>query len=308
MFQRVSFYLCLSCIFWFPAQAAGWKDSVFSQQPEEKPLLSFGVVADVQYCDCEAQGTRYYRLSPAKLREAMAAFKQDSVQFIINLGDLIDREYSSFAPVLDILDSSGLETWHCLGNHDFSVDPELKDRIPVAGPGNKGYYSFTLEQFRFIFMDGNEISTYSGNNKSTIRKASKLIESLRKEGAMNAHQWNGAVSNRQLKWLRQQLDEALEKNERVIINCHFPVFPENAHNLLNYKEVLSLLENYDHVIAWFNGHNHAGNYRKFHDIHCITFRGMVETESGNSYAVVEVYRNRIIIKGYGWEEGREVFF
>jgi len=99
-----------------------------------------------------------------------------------------------------------------------------------------------------------------------------------------------------------QLDKSVEKNEKVIIFCHFPVFPENVHNLLNYNEVLSVLSGYQNVIAWFNGHNHTGNYGNFNKIHFITIKGMVETETSGSFALVEVYRNKIRIRGSGREK------
>ena len=96
-----------------------------------KPLFTFGIIADVQYCDCEPEGTRYYRLSTGKLREAMNTFRSDSVKFVVNLGDLIDRDYKSYKPVLDIMDSSGLKVYHLTGNHDYSVDNRYKKRLPV---------------------------------------------------------------------------------------------------------------------------------------------------------------------------------
>ena len=86
--------------------------------------------------------------------------------------------------------------------------------------------------------------------------------------------------------------------------CHFPVFPAEEHNLLNYKDVLTILEGYHNIIAWFNGHNHAGNYGNFNMIHFITMKGMVETETTNSFALVEVYKNKIWIKGSGREKSQ----
>ncbi|MBN2632621.1 MAG: hypothetical protein JXR66_03630 [Bacteroidales bacterium] len=62
--------------------------------------------------------------------------------------------------------------------------------------------------------------------------------------------------------------------------------------------------NYDNIIAWFSGHNHAGNYGNFNMIHFVTFRGMVETAERNSFAVVEVYPNKIWIKGSGREKSQ----
>jgi hypothetical protein len=270
----------------------------------QKPLFTFGVIADVQYCDCETEGSRFYRMSLGKLREAMNSFKADSVHFIINLGDMIDRDYASFKPALDIIDSAGLQVYHLTGNHDYSVDDRLKKRLPLPQPGKEGFYSFTIMNFRFIALNGNELSTYASANKALVKKAEEYLAALKDSGSVNAIDWNGGMSSRQLVWLKVQLDEATIKNESVIIFCHFPVYPENIHNLLNYKEVNSILMNYHNIIVWFNGHNHAGNYGNFNMIHFVTMKGMVDTEKGNSFAIVEVYRNKIWIKGAGREKSQ----
>lgn len=270
----------------------------------QKPLFSFGVIADVQYCDCEPEGTRYYRMSALKLRDAMNTMKEDSVDFLINLGDLIDRDYSSFKPVLDIIDSSGIKTYHLTGNHDYSVDPRLKKRLPLPMPSKEGYYSFVHKNFRFIALNGNEISTYGTGSKPQITEAEKYITVLRDSGRINAIDWNGGMSIRQLEWLDSQLQEATAKGEKVFILCHFPVYPENAHNLLNSDEVPKILNKYRNIIAWFSGHNHSGNYGNFNMIHFVTMRGMVETATSNSFALIEVYNNKIWIKGSGREKSQ----
>lgn len=270
----------------------------------QKPVFSFGIIADVQYADADAAGTRFYRSSTGKLREALKDLKSDSVRFVINLGDLIDRDYNSYKPVMDVLDSSGLTIYHTAGNHDYSVDSKYKKRLPVLITAKKGYYSIVYENFRFIFLNGNEISTYSSGNKATVKNALAILDEMKKKGEINAVDWNGGISNDQISWLRSQLDLSNEANERVFLVCHFPVFPENVHNLLNYKEVLSLLEKYHNIIAWLNGHNHAGNYGNYNMIHFVTFRGMVETEQLNSFARVDVYRNKIWITGTGREKNQ----
>jgi 3',5'-cyclic AMP phosphodiesterase CpdA len=271
---------------------------------EQVPLFTFGVITDVQYCNCDPAGSRYYRSSLAKLREAVGSFRSDSMAFIVDLGDLIERDFESYKPVMEILDSSGLKVWHVTGNHDYSVDDRLKKRIPQSEGSKEGYYSFTYETVRFIALNGNEISTYATTNKKVTEAAEQLILKLKNEGEPNAIDWNGGVSEKQLAWLKNQLDEAALKNEKVIILCHFPVWPQNQHNLLNYGQVLSLLEKYDNVIAWFNGHNHAGNYGNFNLIHFVTLRGMVETEANTSYAEIEIYKNKIWIKGSGREKSQ----
>jgi hypothetical protein len=125
-----------------------------------------------------------------------------------------------------------------------------------------------------------------------------------RNNAVNAMEWNGGLGSEQISWLKKELDASNATNEKVFIFCHFPLVPENVHNLLNYKEVLALLENYHNIIAWFNGHNHAGNYGNFNMIHFVNFKGMVETESANSFAIVDVYKNKLWIRGSGREKSQ----
>jgi predicted MPP superfamily phosphohydrolase len=269
-----------------------------------KPLFSFGIIADVQYCNCEPEGTRYYSESLNKLREALGSLKADSVEFLINLGDLIDHDYESFKPVLNIIDSSGIKTYHLTGNHDYSVDARYKKRLPLPQPSKEGFYSFVYKNFRFIALNGNEVSTYASGSKTMTEQAEKYISALKDSGNINAIDWNGGLGRKQLEWLKSQLDESASRNEKVIILCHFPAYPDDTHNLLNYNEVLSVLKNYNNVIAWFSGHNHAGNYGNFNMIHFVTLKGMVETEKSGSFARVEIYRNKIWITGSGREKSQ----
>ena len=268
----------------------------------DNPLFSFGLIADAQYCDCPAAGTRYYRLSYDKLNEAVKVFKKDQVSFIIDLGDLIDNNFESYKPVLEVLNTSGLKTFHCTGNHDYSVDPGLKNQLPVLSHSKTGYYSFRINNFRLVFLNGNEISTYASADKDVIDQSASYIRKLKDEGAVNAIDWNGGIGKTQLLWFENQLREAQGKHERVIIFCHFPVAPENIHNLLNYKEILPYVEKYKCIVAWFSGHNHAGNYADYRGVHFITMKGMVETETVNNFSTVGVYPDKLVIKGYGNEK------
>jgi manganese-dependent ADP-ribose/CDP-alcohol diphosphatase len=277
---------------------------IMPESYSQKPLFSFGIISDVQYCDCEPEGNRFYRLSASRLREAVNTFRTDSVSFIVNLGDLIDRGYESYKPVLDMLDSSGLQVYHLKGNHDYSVDNRYKKHLPLPIPDKTGYYSFKHGNFRFIALDGNEVSIYAATSKAAIKKAESYISLLKDSGSLNAINWNGGISSRQLAWLKVQLDEATANNENVFILCHFPLYPENIHNLLNYKEVNSLLGNYNIIIACFSGHNHSGNYGNFNMIHFVTMKGMVDSNNKTSYAIVEVYDNKIWIKGAGREKSQ----
>jgi predicted MPP superfamily phosphohydrolase len=227
---------------------------------------------------------------------------------MVNLGDLIDRDYESYKPVLSAINSSGIKTFHITGNHDYSVDPRYLGRLPVLNEYRDGYYSFSRGNYRLIFLNGNEISTYASSDKAIITQAGSYIDKLRKKGEVNAIEWNGGIGSIQLEWLISQLDAASAASEKVIILCHFPAAPENIHNLLNYKEVNVILSKYSNVVAWLNGHNHAGNYASVNKMHYVTFKGMVETRNLNSFAVIEVYRDKMIIRGYGREDSRVLTF
>jgi len=107
---------------------------------EQKPLFSFGLIADVQYCDCDPAGNRYFRSSLAKLEEAMISFRIDSPAFVVNLGDMIEKDFASYKAVYNILDTAGFKIYHTTGNHDYSVEPRLKKRIPPLQSNKEGYY------------------------------------------------------------------------------------------------------------------------------------------------------------------------
>ena len=112
-------------------------------------------------------------------------------------------------------------------------------------------------------------------------------------------------TEKQLKWIESRLVTATKAKERVMLFCHFPVFPKNGHNLWNDKVLTELLARYPCVVAYINGHNHAGNYGQRDGIHYLTLKGMVDTEE-NSYAVIEVYADRLVVKGFGRERSREL--
>jgi len=271
---------------------------------ENIPLFSFGVFADAQYCDCDPEGSRFYRNSPEKLDNALEIMVAEKPAFIFNLGDLIEKDFASFAPMISIIESHLTKVVFCPGNHDYSVDRKHFRKLPFTSDGTPGYFSFAHDNFRFIILNGNELSTYGPGRNRERKQASIMLEQMKSEGKPNAMQWNGGLSGEQLKWLDNELMKAKENDEKVFILCHFPVWPVTSHVLLNQEEVLGILGSYDNIIAWFAGHDHRGGYGNFNLIHCVTFRGMVETADENSFAIVDVYKNKIWIRGFGREKSR----
>jgi predicted MPP superfamily phosphohydrolase len=262
--------------------------------------FSFGLIADCQYCDIEGQGVRKYSLSESKLKESVTQFNSMNLEFVAHLGDFIDRDFESFDVVVPIYNQLNVPKYHVLGNHDFSVLDNRKPEIHQILDMPSKYYDFEINGWRFIVLDGNDISFHA--YPKTSEKYREAVEYYDTHG-IDSPKWNGAIGRDQLKWLKTLLQEASRKRENVILFCHFPVYPANNHNLWNAGEIVALIETYSCVKAYINGHNHSGNYAVKEGIHYLTLKGMVDTEQ-TSYAVFKVDSSRLTVEGFGREEDR----
>lgn len=266
--------------------------------------IRIGVFADCQYCDCETNGSRYYRNSLEKLAASIDYFnRQEELEFVVNMGDLIDRNFASFQQVKPMLAQLEKPVFHLPGNHDWEVEPEHITKVPEKLGLSEMYYSFSKNNWLFIFLDGTDVSGFT-SDKRKREKAKKIASRLEKEGMPNYHTWNSAIGVKQLGWFKKQLKKAEKQNQKVAVFCHYPLLPLESHALWNYSEVLAVMENFTVVKLWMNGHNHAGNYDFQNNTHFITLTGMVETETENAFAEVLFLDETIEIKGFGQEQSR----
>lgn len=272
---------------------------------EEVPELRFGVVADVQYRDADPEAGRYFRQSTEKLSEAVRDFNTRSLDFVIQLGDLIDRDFQSFRKVLPIYQQIKVPAYHVLGNHDFWVEIEKREDVVRILGLERGYYDFSERGWRLIVLDGNDLSLYaSGEKEHRYAEAETMLSDIRQQGLPQAQRWNGGLGAVQIEWLRDTLAESLQEGQRAIVFCHFPVYPADQHILWNADEVIATLEEFPHVVAYINGHNHAGNYAKKEGIHYLNLKGMVDTPDTNAYTIIEVYPDYLKVLGKGREPER----
>ena len=265
----------------------------------QEPDFTFGAVADCQYCDVKGKGRRY-RLSPKKLAECVKAYNRKDLKFVVHLGDFIDRDFKSFDVVGPIFSRLKAPRRHVLGNHDFSVADDKKLLVPAKMGLRSRYYDFAAPGWRFIVVDGNDVSLYAHPKDSPKHAAA---EAYYKTLDGSPPKWNGAVGKTQIEWIHATLKKAAIAKERVVFFCHFPIYPKNAHNLWNADEVRSTVESSPNVVAWINGHNHAGNYGQEKGIHYLTLKGMVDTEK-TAYSVVKVSATRMDVVGYGRQKDR----
>lgn len=266
-----------------------------------EPPLRFGVIADCQYADQETAIGRYYRESIPKLEEAVATLNRSDLRFSMHLGDFVDRFPESFDAVLPIWNRLRMSKYMVLGNHDFTMP---REQVLAKLDMPSSYYQFRRNGWRFIVVDTNDISTY-GNPQGSPNYvlAEQMLAELRAAGKDNAQTWNGGVGADQLAWIEQVLAHAQRQGDKVVLNAHHPIYPFSSYNAFNDDQLVDLVTSYDNVVAWFNGHNHDGNYGFTGGKHFLNFKGMVDTPE-NSYATVQAYDDHLVVDGFGREPDR----
>ncbi|MEG3658743.1 metallophosphoesterase [Arenibacter palladensis] len=269
--------------------------------------LTIGIVADCQYCHCESTPSRFYKNSPVKLQNAVDSLNSSPLDYAIHLGDFIDRDFNSFDTVGPIWNTLKTKKYQVLGNHDFSVADSLKPLVPRKMNLKQRYYSFVEQNWRFIVLDGNDLSYQGAITQKKRAQTDSLYTLLSISKPPNLQTWNGGLSLEQLEWVENELILAQKNKENVGFYCHFPVLGEDkVHRLWNGPQFLALIDQYSNVKFYFNGHNHNGDYAERHGVHYLTFKGMVDTQSTSAFAKVLVTKDSILIQGYGRELSRSL--
>lgn len=272
------------------------------------PEFSFGLIADVQYADKESAGARQYRAALVRLRQSLADLNRLPLAFLANLGDSIDgrgdQSMADLRLVLEAFTEVRSPVLHLVGNHCLEVP--RAELLPSLGLTN-AYYSVHVRGWQVIVLDTMDVSL----------KAEPDTEERQAADAWLAREpdladYNGAVGSKQLRWLREELVRARESRFKVIVLSHHPLatVPDHAWLLAwNAPAVRQVLAESGCVVACFSGHDHEGAYTSVDGIHYLSLPGMVEAPSdGNRYAVVDVYGDRLELRGRGDVAHRELRF
>ena len=274
----------------------------------EKPLLSFGLMADCQYADTERVGSRFYRESPRKLTEAVRELNQHELAFAFHLGDFIDRDFKSFAHLKPITARLRCPLHHALGNHDFDVAEELKDKVPAELGLRNTYYAIRQPGFRFLVIDTTEVSTYRhGPDDARTTAAHAELRNLSAAKRSYAQSWNSRASDAQVTWLSSQLEEADAARESVLVLGHHPILPEEAHGTWNRDALHDLFRKHPCCKAYLNGHRHSGGHAVKDGVHYLTMHGMLDTAQ-NAFATARLFPSRLEIRGFGRQPSHTLEF
>jgi manganese-dependent ADP-ribose/CDP-alcohol diphosphatase len=252
--------------------------------------LKIGILADVQYADEDDCKLCTYRSSLSRLEDAVLKLNEQKVDFVVQLGDLINGQWDSFGPTLKLLKRLTMPVYNVLGNHDFIVENSQKMMVPALLGMPSRYYSFVQSGYRFIFLDGNDLSFNAHIESSPMYEYSQKVFDARTDEV--SEWWNGAISQQQLAWLKGELRTSTALGEETYIFCHFPLTQNSRYALWNAREVRALIERFPSCRAWFSGHIHQGHSEMLNGILHHTFKGIVE---GHNFAVLEFKDGKCIV-------------
>jgi manganese-dependent ADP-ribose/CDP-alcohol diphosphatase len=259
---------------------------LFTVSVTAQPLLSFGVVADVQWSDKAKSGAMDYRASLGGLQRCVDALALEKLSFVVQLGDFVDgwekdavRSAADMDTVLKVFNRLQVMKVHVAGNHCYRATPPV---LLKKWKLKKLYYDFAAagkKGWRFIVLDGNDAGY-------------------------------GLISQTQVDWLKKTLAAAVKKKERVVVFCHFPLLREASpnHRLNNPELLLPVLESSGCVVAYIAGHDHAGGYTLQKGIHHITVCALVENAERITYALMNLYDTKLVEHGFGAEPARNCSF
>lgn len=313
------------------------------------PILRFGIIADAQYAYYPEIGgdNRYYRHSIRKMDECVDTFNSYALDFVVSLGDFVDHantidnpqqdsrvhckdyfEELNLGLVCDRCDINGddttyvikedlhgfselnAETYHVLGNHDHLTyqwfnnwSTYTEKYSPVAIEEEKTlyglthrYYSYVIDKgsisFRFIVLDGNETD---GTERTP-------------EGYFP----DNKILQPQLNWFADELEDAKDKRQNVIVFCHQGFGKDAGHTLgeTTKDSLRDIMSNYSHIVAWMNGHDHRGSFNvdSITGVPFYNFRGMLTGPfpRNNAFSIVELYEDELRVRKFRNEQNSQI--
>jgi predicted phosphodiesterase len=243
------------------------------------PRSRVGLITDLHYADKPTAGTRHYRESLLKLREAGKQFHSAQISHVIELGDLIDAADSveveqSYLKVIheEFLKIPG-EKHYVLGNH--CVDTLTKGEFLGGVGATRSYYSFDEAGFHFVILD----ACFRSDGKPYERR--------------NFEWTDPNIPPSELEWFKQDLSST---SLPVVVFVHQRLDVGEPHGIKNAIEIRELIEKSGKVTAVFQGHSHKNDYRQIKGVHYVTLVAMVEGSGLNrsGYSILNLHDDGVV--------------
>lgn len=274
------------------AYSLGWQRSVAMANSSPSISLRIGLITDLHHADKPAAGTRFYRETIQKLNSAAEEFERTGLDFLVELGDLIDAadsvetELNYLRKINRELSRITPDRHYVLGNH--CVDTLTKSEFLQEVDQKESYYSFDRAGFHFVVLD----ACFRNDGVPYGRKNSK---------------WNDAnIPPAELEWLREDLNST---KLPTIVFAHQRLDVTTDHGVKNCVEVRNILKESGRVQAVFQGHSHQNDLKDIDGIHYCTLVAMVEGSglANNGASVLELHNDGTIHvtgfrkqKSYDW--------
>jgi manganese-dependent ADP-ribose/CDP-alcohol diphosphatase len=241
----------------FEAPDPNINQSTYNENETIKPIISFGLITDIQYADNDDQWNytkthlRRYRNALKLVDEACHYWLNGkySISFILQLGDIIDgisfKNKTSIEDLNAVLEQfkrnfKSFPIYHIWGNHELYNftrlellnGPLCSFDTKKSSPGHYGTFE-VCPNLRIIALDTYEFSALGVEKDSEVYiQAMELLEKHNQNKSPNdptglrGHQrrfvqFNGGITLKQLNWLKEQLTEAKNRNEKVILIGNF---------------------------------------------------------------------------------------
>ncbi len=246
--------------------------------PDTPPAVKVGLVTDIHYADADVRGTRHYRESLAKVREAVAVLNRRGVDVAIEMGDFIDSAKGADAAAevgfLKKIDGEfgrlRADRHYTLGNH--CVTTLSKEQFLDTVGRRRSYYSFDKGGFHFVVLD------------ACFREDGVAY------GKGNFVWTDTEVPAEQREWLKADL-EATGRRSLVFIHQRLDLPVGSPYAVRSSPAVRRVLEDSGKVLAVFMGHSHKNGYTRIGGIHYAVLAAVVEGSgpANNGYSVLNLF-------------------
>ena len=251
---------------------------------DKEASLRIGLLTDMHHADKEPAGTRYYRETLGKLKEAASEFQKKQLSFVVELGDFIDAaesveiEQEYLRTINREFAKLSNDRHYVLGNH--CVDTLKKEEFLAEVQQEKSYYSFDRGDWHFIVLD----ACFRSDGEPYQRKN---------------FEWTDAnIPTEELAWLEKDLEST---DKKTIVFAHQRLDVSNNHGVKNNAQVRKIFEASKKVQLVLQGHSHQNDLKEIGDIHYCTLVAMIEGSGpeNNGYTTMSLHDDgKILLKGF----------
>lgn len=234
--------------------------------------LRLGLISDIHYADLKTAGSRHYRDSLAKVKEAIAKFNASDLDMVICLGDLIDagksveEEYSHLERVYEEFKQLKVPCQFVLGNH--CIYTLTKEEFLRGVNQESSNDSLKIKGVRLVFLD----ACHRKDGVSYGRKN---------------YQWTDTdIPEEQRKWLKKAL---LQDSQPTLVFVHQRLDVGGNYGVHSAPLVRQILEDSGEVAAVFQGHNHVNEHKIINGVHYVTINAVIEgpAPENNAFSILE---------------------